>query len=299
MPEDQRPTFGSHVAIPLLSSIISGVAGAKGTGERLSAPSQPPPPPTTTQWPRQENPTPTVFSVEDTRLSSVFRNSGKFSQMNRGTISVSGGGANFMVAPNLRPSETIMRGIAINAVHDMTATGITPLPAVMGVLLAKSQMRLGSKPADVREGWQVYIHSSVKGSNRGGKTMIHPDLQARITAAKFEHHMRLRCAEMALLSNYWYDNDAILQTQHGKINPYGDKVYMLSYNSADFADGRDARGRYINPCHHEPQGACRNRGCSKTSNCGCRDILDLLGVEVTGKGEPGEQNPAVWREQEA
>lgn len=242
-------------------------------------------------------------------VSNVSSNSGHFARDNKGTTSVAGGGpgvtlsADTVDGQNVELLETMMRGIAINAVHNMKALNLGPNPpAVMGVLLAKGEVKAGS--GDARQGWQVYIHSSVKGDPPGGpraQAELHPALKERIQRAGLVHHFSSMCAEMGLLSNYFYDNLDLVKAP-GPLKPLGESVYMMTYVAGnhparDGEETKDGTGYYLIPCAHSPEkcGARKNH----FGEHGCIDVLKLLGIQPIGRGNPSEQDAIVIKEQTA
>lgn len=86
-------------------------------------------------------------------------NDDHFYEDKKGTTSVAGGGPGVALAADTVDGqgaellETMMRGIAINAVHGMKALNLEDPPATTEVLLAKREAKAGS--GDAREGWQV------------------------------------------------------------------------------------------------------------------------------------------------
>ena len=239
-------------------------------------------------------------------VSSVSLNSGYFASKNRGTISVAGGGSSVTISPNaLGPNfefaEKVMRRIAIDAVQDMQGLQLKDPPAVMGVLLAMGEMRDGSDT--VHQGWQVYIHSSVKGDPPGGprtQAVLHPKLKALIQNAGYVHHFSSMCAEMGLLSNYFNDNLQLVSTEL-PLQPLGKHIFMMTYVAGNFPpreDGQveDGTGYYLVPCVHSDQKCGMRRNHSGTH--GCEDVRRLLGVQLIGRGRPSEQDALVLREQQ-
>ena len=167
-------------------------------------------------------------------------------------------------------------------------------PAAMGVMLAQGNGQ--------EVGWQIWIHSSIKGARPlgGGQARLAPVLEQRLRKVGYEHHFSSMCAEMALLTDYlceYYPKEGkALFDQEGKLRPWGEKVYMMTYNTSVMASGDDGTGRYFNPCRHSKE-ACAGRRERHRGNVGCGDVLELLGVEVIGKGKPSEQDVRILVEQ--
>lgn len=313
-------SLAASIVAPVLTGVVSSAFG-NTANPGPPAPGIAPPPrtgpplnPTAPQgpvFPNQANPKPIKFGSGD---ATVYLNSGHFARDNPGTRSVAGGGASVTLSVDAFPQqywrnvetlETMMRGLCINAVQSMKAInfGRTPAPAVMGVLLALNEVKDGTRT--VGKGWQVYIHSSVRGVPRGGpkaQAVVHPALKARVEKAGIVHHFSSMCAETGLLSNFLYDNPNLLGLT-GPLESCGEPVYMMTYNAGNFplkpdeTSPRDGTGYYLVPCSHSLKGCGQRQNHLGTH--GCRDVLRELGVQDIGRGRPSEQDRAVLAEQMA
>lgn len=262
-------------------------------------------------FPNQANPKPIEFG---SGTASVVENSGRFARDNPSTKSVAGGGAGVTLSENAFPQESwrnvailenMMRGICINAVKSMKGINFAgkPAPAVIGVLLALNEVKDGTGTA--RKGWQFYIHSSVRGVPLGGpkaQAVVHPVLKARIENAGIVHHFSSMCAEIGLLSNFLDDNPKILGDT-GRLESCGEPIYMMTYQAGNFplkpdeTIPEDGTGYYLRPCSHLEKTCEQRRNHFGTH--GCRDVLEELGVQAIGRGQPSEQDKAVLAEQTA
>ena len=301
----------SSVAASIVAPVVTGVVSCAfdntanpGPPLKSTAPQYP-------VFPNQANPRPIKLGSGD---ATVYLNSGHFARNNPCTRSVAGGGASVTLSADAFPEEywsnvetleTMMRGICINAVQSMKGIDFetTPAPAVMGVLLALNEVKDGERT--VGKGWQIYIHSSVRGVPCGGpqaQALIHPTLKKRVEKAGIVHHFSSMCAEMGLLSNFLYDNPNILGLT-GRLESCGEPVYMMTYNAGNFplkpgeTSPRDGTGYYLVPCRHSLKRCGHRRNHFGTH--GCSDVLRGLGVQDIGRGQPSEQDRAVLAEQTA
>lgn len=189
-----------------------------------------------------------------------------------------------------------MRGIAMNGVHSMKALNLVDAPATIGVLLAKGEVEAES--GDTREGWQIYIHSSVKDKPPGGpgaQNRLHPALQDAISKAGLLHDMSSMCARMTLLLSYFYDHPDLVNTPK-PLMPLGEYIYMMIYvaGNCPVKEGQEARddktGYYLVPCEHSPKKCGERRNHSVKH--GCANVLQLIGIKTIGPGgRPDEQDP--------
>ena len=313
-------SLASSIVAPVLTGVVSSAFGNTANPGPPAGGKAPPPrtgPPLNSTapqgpvFPNQANPKPIKFGSGD---STVYLNRGQFARNNPSTRSVAGGGASVTLSAdafpqeywsNVQALETMMRGICINAVKSMKGIdfGRTPAPAVMGVLLALNEVKDGTRT--VGKGWQVYIHSSVRGVPRGGakaQAVVHPALKARVEKAGIVHHFSSMCAEIGLLSNFLSDNPNLLGLT-GRLESCGEPVYMMTYNAGNFplkpdeTSPRDGTGYYLVPCSHSLKGCGQRQNHFGTH--GCRDVLKELGVQDIGRGQPSEQDQAVLAEQTA
>lgn len=191
-------TLASSLIAPVLSAVASSTFGTTATpGPPIAGSSLPPRTGQTPQstiprgpvFPNQANPVPIKFGSGS---ATVSLSSGSFARDNPRTKSVAGGGSGVTLLASVFPQEywrsveileTMMRGICIHAMQSMKSLhfGRTPAPAVMGVLLALNEVKDGTRSAG--KGWQVYIHSSVRGVPAVGpraQAILHTTLKARI-----------------------------------------------------------------------------------------------------------------------
>ena len=250
----------------------------------------------------QENPTPIEFGDPSDPVEAVFLNStsnpnsSAFFKLNNRTTSVYGGGRASLTFSdsviqsmrNARKLESFLRRSCINAIMSMKRLKFDDPPASMCVMLARGQ--------GVDLGWQIWIHSGVKGRRPvGGQARLAPVLENKLRVAKFKHHYSSMCAEMAVLTDYLTEYPNSFDNE-GRLRPFGSPVYMMTYNTSIMASGDDGTGRYLNPCRHNDI-VCAKLPKWHTGNVGCENVLQLLKIEVIGKGEPSEQDVRILVEQ--
>lgn len=221
-----------------------------------------------------------------------------------------------------RPLDNVLRSLAIDAMTEMNKAPIPASwaerlkPSVMGILVGLGTQNVSeppqaatppsgsaSAPNSTRAGWQIYLHSSAKGSPK--QANLHPELTNHLQKVGLTfHHFSGMCAEMALLTNYLYDNPKALAT--GRF-PAG-SVYMMTYTATNFPGREPGVGKFLKPCNHANCGAAGGLGSGSSSrhdlnpqHHGCQNVFEKLGINLISAGSdnlvPSETEKAVVEEQ--
>lgn len=201
--------------------------------------------------------------------SIVDENASNYASRNPGTTSFSGLGPGVLFSDV--PTEALPN-LAARGREDMLRQSTRSTPGAMGVFQGPGMLEDGY--GQKREGSQIYLHSSSKGTLSEGRDInMTPQIEERLeavgTASSLPgrpiHRTGYRCAEFGAWSEHSTANPNWLRDA-----PSGSgKSYVLSTKD----------GSYL-------------KACGKHGEFGCRDCLAHFGTE--GMGEQGYRPGQYW-----